>query len=84
MTTAKTIDDLPVFSGDTSAAHTLIRVGGVTYRAPVSALTTPTGSETLGGYPVGVTAPGLGDVLSFGSGKWVNEGRENLVDGGNF
>lgn len=84
MTTAKTIDDLPLFSGDTSAAHTLVRVNGVTYRAPVAALAPVAGAETLGGYPVGVTAPGLGDVLSFGSGQWVNEGRENLVDGGNF
>ncbi len=82
MTTAKTIDDLPLWTGDTSEAHTLLRVGGVTYRAPVPALAT--GAATLGGYPVAITAPGNGDVLSFGSGNWVNEKRETLVDGGNF
>ncbi len=82
MTTAKTIDDLPLWTGDTSTAHTLVRVGGVTYRATVPSL--GTGAATLGGYPVNVAGVSDGDVLSFGAGNWVNEKRETLVDGGNF
>lgn len=82
--TTKTIDQLPVYSGDLSAAYTLVRVADVTYKVPATAMAAAGGGSSLAGYPVSASGAQTGDVLSFNSGTWVNETRTLLTDGGNF
>lgn len=84
MSDAKTIDQLPVFSGDLASAYTLVRLAGKTYKVPVTALSASGGSTTIGGLSVSLTSPQAGDMLEISSGQWVNTSKNNLTDGGNF
>ncbi len=80
--TTRNIDQLPTYTGDPSSTYTLVRAGGVTYKLPVSAITST--STDIGGYPVSLSAIQTGDLLTFGAAEWVNEQRTLLTDGGNF
>lgn len=85
MSDSKTIDQLPVFTGDLSTAYTLVRVGGKTYKVPVTAVSSAApGGTTLGGLAVDVTSASEGDTLVISSGQWVNTNKKNITDGGNF
>lgn len=85
MSDAKTIDQLPVFTGDLSSAYTLVRSGGKTYKAPVLAVSAASpGGTVIGGLPVAVTDAQPGETLEVVSGQWVNTHKNNLTDGGSF
>jgi hypothetical protein len=42
------------------------------------------GNANIGGKPVNITNPSLGDVLSYGDDAWINAPQTALADGGNF
>jgi hypothetical protein len=44
----------------------------------------PSGTESIGGYPINVSALQQQDVLMFGTGEWVNTPQTEIADGGNF
>lgn len=44
----------------------------------------PPGEANVGGLPVELTDPAIGDVLAIGDGKIINIKQPTLVDGGNF
>ena len=44
----------------------------------------PSGTESIGGYPINVTGVQTKDVLMFGTGEWVNTPQTEIADGGNF
>ncbi len=44
----------------------------------------PSGTESIGGFPISITSAQQYDVLMFGVGEWVNTPQTEIADGGNF
>lgn len=75
------INDTVVILSDTNAAR--VQVSRDTSEAITVVRPSP-GSGGLDGYPVFVSAPKTGDVISFNGSAFVNRGQTELTDGGNF
>jgi len=46
--------------------------------------TGPAGPNTIGGYPITITAPSNRDALMWLEGSWTNINQIEITDGGNF
>lgn len=75
------INDTIVILSDTSAAR--VQVSRDSSESVTIVRPSP-GAGGLDGYPVFVSAPQQGDVISFNGSAFVNRVQTELTDGGNF